>query len=323
MEIIIVKNSKEQSRKIHLGGGYFIAMMIVLGGLIWAGFRLGGYFVSERTDLAVSEPSMGQAQEIETLKAQLEQLQLQRSELEMAREAAEDHVEHLVQRVGKLQAHVVRLEALGSRLAEIAHIEESEFELAAVPPQGGPLEGEHLYPPFVLTAESVQEFGQAVDDMLEKLDNKTDQLSFLESYLIRNQVDQQSVVAGKPVQSGWVSSRFGRRTDPFTGKPAYHSGVDIAGKPGTEIVAVADGIVTWSGDRWAYGLVVELDHGRGYTTRYAHANELLVQVGERVKKGQVIARMGSTGRSTGTHLHFEVRKNGKATNPQTYMQRRS
>ena len=124
---------------------------------------------------------------------------------------------------------------------------------------------------------------------------------------------------GRPVKSGWLSSYFGKRTDPFTGKPANHTGIDFAGKRGDEIVAVADGVVTWSGDRYGYGVMVEINHGNGYSTRYAHNSENRVSVGDEVKKGQVVALMGKTGRATGPNLHFEVLHDGRRVNPVTYI----
>lgn len=323
MEVIILKNSTERSKIYRLGRYYPAMALLVLTLVICSAFYIGRWSGAENSPPAKQQAAALSGQEIEALKTELAQLKQQHTELEVARTVAEDLVDHFVHRVGRLQAHIIRLEALGSRLSEIANIEQSEFEWSAPPPQGGPLEGEHLFPQFEINAQNIDKFGRALDSMLERLENKEQQLNFMESFFVRNHVEQQSEVAGRPVQSGWVSSRFGRRSDPFTGKFAYHSGVDIAGKQGTEIIAVADGIVTWSGDRWAYGLMIELDHGKGYTTRYAHASKLMVEVGERVKKGQVIALMGSTGRSTGTHLHFEVRKDGKATDPSKYMQRRS
>jgi len=124
---------------------------------------------------------------------------------------------------------------------------------------------------------------------------------------------------GRPVSSGWISSYFGKRTDPFTGKSANHTGIDFAGKAGAEVVAVADGVVTWSADRYGYGIMVEINHGNGYSTRYAHNSENLVVVGDEVKKGQAVARMGETGRATGPNLHFEVLKSGRRVNPVNFI----
>jgi murein DD-endopeptidase MepM/ murein hydrolase activator NlpD len=134
----------------------------------------------------------------------------------------------------------------------------------------------------------------------------------------QNLVDR-VVPQGRPVNAGWISSYFGRRTDPFTGKPANHKGVDFAGKAGAEIMAVADGVVTWSSKRYGYGELVEVNHGNGYATRYAHNSENLVAVGDMVKKGQAVALMGDTGRATGPNLHFEVLQEGRPVNPVNFI----
>ncbi|UCE89604.1 MAG: M23 family metallopeptidase, partial [Pseudomonadota bacterium] len=125
--------------------------------------------------------------------------------------------------------------------------------------------------------------------------------------------------AGRPVKRGWLSSYFGKRTDPFTGRRVHHAGVDFAGKLGSDVVAVAAGVVTYSGKRYGYGNLVEIDHGNGYSTRYGHNRENLVKVGDTLKKGHLIAKMGSSGRSTGPHVHFEVLLNGRAVNPKKYV----
>ncbi len=125
--------------------------------------------------------------------------------------------------------------------------------------------------------------------------------------------------AGRPVLSGYISSYFGNRTDPFTGRTARHKGVDFAGKDGAEVVAVAAGVVTWSDSRFGFGKLVEINHGNGFVTRYAHNRENLVAVGDRIEKGQVIALMGATGRATGPNLHFEVLRDGRVVNPLTYV----
>ncbi|HEX5764276.1 MAG TPA: M23 family metallopeptidase, partial [Woeseiaceae bacterium] len=141
----------------------------------------------------------------------------------------------------------------------------------------------------------------------------------LESVLINQQLVARVSPQGRPVTSGWMSSYFGKRTDPFTGKPANHKGVDFAGKAGAEVLAVADGVVTWSSKRYGYGQLVEINHGNGYATRYAHNSENLVAVGDEVKKGETVALMGDTGRATGPNLHFEVLHQGKQVNPVNFI----
>jgi len=130
-------------------------------------------------------------------------------------------------------------------------------------------------------------------------------------------------LAGRPISRGWMSSRFGRRVDPITGAMAWHAGVDFAGKEGADVIAVASGVVVFAGVRSGYGKMIELNHGGGYKTRYGHHQDLLVEAGDVVKRGQVIGSIGSTGRSTGPHVHFEVLKNGKKVDPKRYVARRS
>jgi murein DD-endopeptidase MepM/ murein hydrolase activator NlpD len=166
----------------------------------------------------------------------------------------------------------------------------------------------------------------AVPDVVEamhtldlQLDNREAQLGVLESVIANQNLKQRVYPQGRPVSSGWISSYFGKRTDPFTGKPANHTGIDFAGKAGAEVVAVADGVVTWASNRYGYGLMVEINHGNGYTTRYAHNSENLVAIGDEVRKGQVVALMGDTGRATGPNLHFEVLRDGRRMNPVNFI----
>jgi murein DD-endopeptidase MepM/ murein hydrolase activator NlpD len=153
----------------------------------------------------------------------------------------------------------------------------------------------------------------------DQLDNREAQLGVLESVLMGQNLKDRVYPQGRPVGSGWISSYFGKRTDPFTGKPANHTGIDFAGKLGDPVAAVADGVVTWSADRYGYGIMVEINHGNGYSTRYAHNAENLVVVGDEVKKGQAVAHMGETGRATGPNLHFEVLKDGRRVNPVNFI----
>jgi len=144
-------------------------------------------------------------------------------------------------------------------------------------------------------------------------------LNVLEDFLLNRKLREEVHPEGRPVAAGYISSSFGNRTDPFTGRAAFHKGVDFAGRTGAEVVAVASGVVIWSGDRYGYGQMVEVNHGNGYVTRYAHNAENLVAVGDTVKRGQMIAMMGSTGRATGPNLHFEVLRNGRVVDPLTYI----
>lgn len=160
-----------------------------------------------------------------------------------------------------------------------------------------------------------------MDRLEARLDDREQQMEMLESLLTNSKWQEQSSVAGSPVKGGYMSSRYGWRIDPISGKRSMHTGLDFAGKPGSEIVTVASGVVTWTGRDGDYGNTVEISHGDDYVTRYAHNKEILVQPGDVVRKGETIALMGSSGRATGNHLHYEVYKNGRSVDPASYVAR--
>ncbi|MBT8084913.1 MAG: M23 family metallopeptidase [Woeseia sp.] len=238
------------------------------------------------------------------------ELDAQRAAIHTTRQETEDTLDALALRIGQMNARVIRLDALGRRLTEMADLAEGEFDFDSTPALGGPEE-----PDPSGSAVAVPEVLTAMQGLADQLDNREAQLGVLESVILNQNLSERVYPQGRPVRSGWMSSYFGRRTDPFTGKPANHTGVDFAGKSGAEIFSVADGVVTWSSKRYGYGQMVEINHGNGYSTRYAHNSENLVSVGEEVKKGQVVALMGETGRATGPNLHFEVLHRGKRMNP--------
>lgn len=158
-----------------------------------------------------------------------------------------------------------------------------------------------------------------ISALKEQAEDKQRQLSILEKVYLGHHLDEQVQLSGRPVKWGWLSSSFGLRKDPFTGNEAMHKGVDFAGKDHGKVISTGAGIVSWAGERYGYGLLVEVDHGNGLVTRYGHNSELNVRVGDVVTKGDTLAAMGNTGRSTGVHVHYEVLKNGKQVNPLAYI----
>lgn len=226
-----------------------------------------------------------------------------------------EHLNALVARLGSLQAHVIRLDAVGRRLVDMAGLDNGEFDFENSPAQGGP----EVLPVFEPSAVKLPGLMESVDALDKQLEDRSQQFSVLESLLMNRNLMDSVLPAGQPVEDGWVSSYFGFRPDPFTGRRAHHDGVDIAGKQGGPIEVVGSGVVTFSGARAGYGNLVEINHGNGYLTRYGHNQVNLVKEGDKVNKGQVLALMGSTGRSTGPHLHFEVLRNGKVVNPIKYL----
>ena len=218
-------------------------------------------------------------------------------------------LDSLAKQIGGLFAQSLRLNALGSRLTEVAKLDEAEFDFSKEPGIGG-------------AGLELREKQNTPEDLFSSLysiksnfKQQENQLNLLSELLNEKNLDQQIKPSGKPIRQGWISSSYGGRVDPFTGKQAFHSGLDFSGKHGSIIQAVADGVVIWSGKRGNYGQMVEIDHGSGYVTRYAHLSKLDVDVGEKINKAQAIGLMGKTGRATSEHLHFEVLKNGQKVNP--------
>jgi len=252
---------------------------------------------------------------LEQLAAMEADLERQRQELNSISTATDENINALALRLGQMNANVIRLNALGGRLTGMANLDDGEFDFANQPAIGGPAQ----------TADISDIQGQLPDlladleDLETTLDVQEQQLATLEGLMLNRKLNARVSPSGRPVKTGWLSSYFGRRTDPMNGKTAYHRGVDFAGKRGTEVIAVGDGVVIYSGDRFGFGNFVEIKHGNGYITRYAHNEMNLVAVGDKVSQGETIALLGSTGRSTGPHVHFEVWRNGKAVDPLQYI----
>ena len=229
---------------------------------------------------------------------------------------AERRLESMTLLLAELQSRVTRLDAVGMNLTQSAGLEPGEFNFDMAPALGGPL---------MTSQEDARELIPALEGELfalsTALDDREVQLDILSELIQGEQVKSDATPSGRPILSGWLSSRYGTRIDPFSGKKAWHEGVDFAGKAGSNIVAVASGVVSWSGERYGYGKMVEVAHGDGVITRYGHNQENLVKVGDMVRRGDIVALMGNSGRSTGPHVHFEVHKNGRPVDPASYLRR--
>jgi len=245
-----------------------------------------------------------------------EVLRDQDRQIKLASRDARENLEASALRLAKLQARIVRLDALGERLTNVAKLDEGEFDFSSPPALGGPgIEMDAVVSPM----SYLDQLNRLADD----IDNREQQLGVLETLLFDKKIQNDVFLAGRPVNKGWMSSRFGKRNDPITGRPAWHNGVDFGGKEGADVLTVGAGVVVYAATRNGYGKMVEINHGRGFATRYGHHKELLVKVGDIVKKGQIIGLMGSSGRSTGPHVHFEVYKNGRVVDPSSYIHRAS
>ncbi|MBE9549638.1 MAG: M23 family metallopeptidase [Proteobacteria bacterium] len=211
-------------------------------------------------------------------------------------------------RLASLQAGATRMNALGQRLVDQGKLDPEEFNFTVEAPVGGPETAALAGSTMALLNINIDDFSLALQNQQLKFDS-------LESLLMGRELDLETTPQGWPVRKGWISSAYGTRTDPFTGKQARHSGIDFVGKRGEDVLAVADGVIVWSGNRGGYGKAIDIDHGNGYVTRYAHNDQLSIEVGSTVKAGDVIAKLGSSGRASAPHVHFEVHKDGRSVNP--------
>lgn len=231
---------------------------------------------------------------------------------------ADQQVTALTLKLAELQSQVLRLNALGDRLAEQANIPDNEFNFDRPPVSGGPM-SKAIDSDF----KSLFKLLSEVTDFDAVLKHEEKQLELLESVTLGHHISNTSYLSGRPITSGWLSSYYGMRKDPFNGRPAMHKGVDFAGKEDDDVITTGAGVVSWAGKRYGYGQLVEINHGVGLKTRYGHNKTLLVNVGDVVNKGQVIALMGSTGRSTGPHVHYEILRNERQIDPIKYVYRKA
>ena len=230
------------------------------------------------------------------------------------------HLDAYAKELGELQARMMRLDAQSERLAKIAGEKDkgvgskSNAKPEALLPanRGGPLINARP-----MTEKDLQE---AILELTKAVDTRDDSLSSIEAKVLQQSVLKDMLPNRSPINAAFNSSSYGWRIDPFNGNKAFHEGLDFTANTGTAIRAAADGIVSEAARTHDYGNLVKIQHGSGLETRYAHASKLLVKAGERVVKGQVVAEVGSTGRSTGPHLHYEIRLNGESLDPRKYLQ---
>lgn len=274
----------------------FLSLGAFCGGIGYLGYQM-----------AQSTPN--QSLSVSKWKKNIHQQQLDLNDL---RQESDASIEVLSSRLGLLQAHVNRLDALGQKLIHMAKIDKGEFDFDQIPAVGGPETRQEN------TVDS-SELHIAIDSLSADLSDRENQLLVLEDLLMSRNLLKEVQPSGRPITNGWLSSYYGMRTHPISGKREMHKGIDFAGKMSGPVIAVAKGVVTFSGTRYGYGKVVDINHGNGYTTRYGHNSSLLVSVGDTVEKGFQIAEIGSSGRSTGPHVHFEVLKDGQQVDPMKFI----
>jgi murein DD-endopeptidase MepM/ murein hydrolase activator NlpD len=306
MKVILISRKHGGSRSIELSRWSRALLSLCCLGLP-LGLAASGYIVGQ--------DSGTQALRGEALDAPQDQLGLQSGQSKPLSGSSQRQLQAMTINLAELEARMTRLDALGQHLTAMADLEEGEFDFSQPPAVGGPQQD----------ASGIDFSARDIDGELDRfeahLDDREQQLAILESLLTDRKLDEQGALSGPPVKMGYVSSRYGWRNDPFNGKWSMHNGLDYAGKVGSEVVAVASGVVTWTGRDAGYGNLVEISHGDSYQTRYAHNKEILVHPGDVVRKGETIALMGSSGRATGSHVHYEVYKNGRSVDPSSYVAR--
>lgn len=271
--------------------------MVVLGAVLGLGMLIG-VGASTATGMVTNS----------ALQAKVAQ---QQTELAQAQRASQAQVNALAARLGELQAQATRLNALGERLTQMGKLKDGEFDFDEPVGVGGGDEPVNDMP--------VQSLKQDLGQLEQQFSASGQQLNVLASLMFDHQLEQNSVPSRMPIRNTYITSGFGGRADPFDGGSAFHKGVDFHANVGDPVMSVADGVVSYAGVRGGYGNVVEVDHGNGYVTRYAHNSRLVVRVGDLVRAGQQVAKAGSSGRSTGAHVHFEVWADGRVVNPRKFL----
>ena len=303
MNIILVSGNLGKSKTLTLSQAQivFIIMLLVVGILV---FAVALHYLTLRHAAEIKSPY---------LKSLL--LSVQEQENRKRETYLRENLNAMAIKLGQMQAQLLRLDALGDRLSKQAGFKPHEFMFDQPPGQGGALSG---LPQHDL---SLNEFSDQMDKLTKDINDRTDQLAILESALMQDRLKKKLVPSVPPVNTGWFSSSFGWRIDPFTGKNAFHEGVDFMSETGIPVISAAGGVVVYAGKHPEYGNMIEIDHGNGLSTRYAHLSKGLVKVGDVVLRGVKIGEVGNTGRSTGPHLHFEVRYKGAPQNPVRFLQK--
>lgn len=302
MNIILVSNHLAKTRSVSLNG-----LHLLVGALVFLALFVMAVLSAEYVIVRFQSGKISNEMRTWLASAQNHEQQKQQAYLR-------ESLDTMAISLGQMQARLLRLDSLGTRLVKVAGMKSHEIDFSRVPAQGG------AYVPFGQQDVTISGMNQELGNLSSLLNDRGDKLAALETLLQQDRLRKKMLNTIQPVSSGWYSSNFGWRIDPFTGKSAMHEGVDYMVPYGTAIHAAASGIVVYADMHPQFGNLVEIDHGNDIMTRYAHASKLAVEVGQVVKRGQLVAYVGSTGRSTGNHLHFEVRFKGLAQNPVRFLQ---
>lgn len=302
MQIILISNRLAKARTLTFSarhvlasaGAALLVLAVLTAGLYWLTLRL--------------------ATEIRIPLVHELVLAAVRGEAERSREFVQQNLNAMAVRIGEMQAQLARLDALGERVSALAGIRPQEFRFSESPGMGGAQST--VIPPQDLT---LGQLSDKVASLARQVESRSDMLGLLEAQLFEQTVKKKALPTMLPVNAPFNASGFGWRIDPFTGQQAIHEGIDFITDVGTPVVAAAGGVVQFAGFHPQYGLMVDIDHGNELVTRYAHLSRIAVKEGDIVQRGRRIAASGNTGRSTGPHLHFEVRFRGTPQNPARFL----
>ena len=312
MKLILISKRSDKVRTFSLNSWVRILLSAaVLGIPVAAGVLLGLKLADGRWQLLFEDHIADMQNE----------MTISRQELFEDRQRVNQTLSLMTAKLAQMRASVVRLDALGEQLAELSDMDGGEFDFSAAPGLGGP--EIHSQQGYRSNTDMQLDLNSLMQSIGQTLSKREVQLKLLRSTLADKKLIDDRRLAGRPIAHGWQSSAYGMRTDPFTGEQRWHGGVDFAGRLGSDVIAVASGVITWSGEKSGYGKMVEVNHSDGYVTRYAHNQDNIAKLGAVVNKGDVIATMGTSGRSTGPHVHFEVFKNGRVVDPASYIRRTS
>ena len=302
MQVILISSRLAKARSLSLSLRH-VLVTATLGLAVVVGLAGALYWLSLRFAADLKIPLVHQLV-----------LAAQKNESERSREFMQQNLNSMAVKIGEMQAQLTRLDALGERLSSMAGIRPQEFRFAETPGMGGAQST--TMPPQNLT---LTQFNEKVALLSRQMESRTDMLGLLEAQMFEQAVKKKAMPTMLPVSSPYNASSFGYRIDPFTGQQAMHEGIDFITDVGTPVVAAAGGAVQFAGFHPQYGNMIDIDHGNDLVTRYAHLSKVLVKEGDLLQRGRRIAESGTTGRSTGPHLHFEVRFRGVAQNPTRFL----
>ena len=302
MQIILISDRLAKARTVSLSFAH-LAVLGAMGVVLLCASTAGLYWFSLRYAAEIKIPVL-----------QKLVLASQEADSDRARAFVQQNLNAMAVKVGEMQAQLTRLDALGERLSSLAGIRPQEFRFTEAPGLGGAQPS--LMPPQNL---SLREFGEKLATLSRSVENRNDMLGVLEAQLFESAVKKKMIPTMSPVEAPYQASSFGRRIDPFTGQWAMHEGIDFLADMGSPVVAAAGGVVQFAGFHPQYGFMVDIDHGNDLVTRYAHLSKLFIKEGDVVLRGRKLALSGTTGRSTGPHLHFEVRFRGAAQDPKKFL----